>query len=249
MQQTSENVEPSGVPPCNLEEEVLRFPAFGLICCKVPGDVNTPVKDEFKRYVKKRNEGYGYEGFDLSIDARFDPDSTLFYVKSARTGKILSSSRINIRSPGLIVPFEMGVITPFYDRLVERGQIDALEASLDEDGAQYVIDEEGVLCDVNSFAMTTAKGLPMMFAAMGRFICDLDAARAFCLLDRDNQRIVDMYTQVGFHLSEQYPEQVIFPTYGKTVDGVFAPTRWSIMEMDRPTLESNAELTASFEKP
>ncbi|MBU0462003.1 MAG: hypothetical protein KJ574_05440 [Nanoarchaeota archaeon] len=225
VQQTSE----MGVPP--LEQMVLQTADGKFACFQIDGNSqDRRIIDEFKQYVKRKNERFGYEGFSFKIDDYFDPFSMYFYTRN-RKGEIVATSRATLRVQDNILPFEMG-IRP--------------------DGSKYILDEEVQVGDINSFAMSWGKsgmdGLMVLFAGLGRFMDGNDVKKVFCLLDEDNPVISQLYTGAGFEPSPTYDEKIVFPTYGKTVEGIFVPTMWRIMEMNPTMIKMYSDMAAQYER-
>ena len=104
------------------------------------------------------------------------------------------------------------------------------------DGGSYRLETEDKVADANSFVFTNPAALPLLFAAIARFAVRRGIATGLLLADNDSARFKKIYLGGGYKYSEKYAEPIYFPTFGKTVEGRFQPTYWSIMEIDRAAI-------------
>ena len=187
---------------------------------------------EFKAFISKKYNKYGYQGFSLEFDDRFDRTSKSFYVRN-QSGYMLATLRVTKRTPAQPLSFE-------YGRLPSGAAVPPLE----DDAA------EG---ELNSFAASWAhigpgfEALTLLFAGVAEYTRVLELTRAFCLLDETNPLIVEVYQRAGFRPSPQFPEAVHFPDYGKVdPSGQFVPTRWTVMQMLAEEVEPLVSPAAGF---
>ncbi len=191
------------------------------------------ILEEFKAFVKRKNEKFGYVGFSMEIDNRFDADSQYFYTRN-ESGLIVVTSRVTVRRPDNIIPFEMG---------------------FKPDGTKYIVNEPCNVGDVNSFGASwnylgeSFEALFLLYVCLANFVIGKGMEKVFCLLDLDNPQIVQTYTGAGFELSEKYKEPIYFPSYGKLDENNnLVPTKWRIMEMTAEKFQEYADKTTEFKK-
>ncbi len=238
-----------------LERLVLKTHDNNFHCFQLAGNTpNRSTLNEFKQFVKKKNEKGGYKGFSIKIDDKFDQDSQYFFTRNNK-GIIVATSRVTERTPEGILPFEMGY---------------------KPDGSQYRIDDNVVsskrLGDINSFgaswqyvippgrpmwfemalaALSINKrkrfpGFAILFSSLGAHVKSRGIEKVYCLLDEKNPQIAQVYTSAGFKPSAEFDEPIHFNDYGKEINGTIKPTQWHIMEMDSDTISYHAENTKLF---
>jgi hypothetical protein len=194
---------------------ILKDAEHNLTCRQVPVDqAHAALVNRLKEYIISGFAKGGYEGFSPEIDAYYDPFSTYFYVED-QSGKLLATVRITQKTKDNILPFEQGLL---------------------RDGSSYRLDEPVKTADANSFLFSSPRALPLLFAAIARFAVKRGVEKGFCLIDISLDRFKKIYLAGGYKLSAKYAEPIYFPTFGKTVDGEFRPTYWSVLELDHAAI-------------
>lgn len=121
-----------------------------------------------------------------------------------------------------------------------------IEHGLLRDGSSYKLDEKAKVADANSFVFTSTKALPLLFAAIAEFAVKRGIEKGLLLADNDSTRFKHIYLLGGFKNSAKYAEPIYFPTFGKTVEGKFQPTYWSIMELDRAAIIRHSQAAQNY---
>lgn len=194
---------------------IYKNPQNGQICYQLPIDEEHGEKVRLiKDHIVASFSRQGYEGYSLEIDKYYDPFSIYFYVEDT-TGGLVATLRITKKTKDNALPFEAG---------------------LKNDGTKYALEEKIKVGDVNSFTFNSYQALPLLFATASRYAHEDGIRKGFCLLDDSAARIKKIYLSAGFDYSTKYNEKIFFPTFGKTENGVFKPTYWSIMEISHENI-------------
>ncbi len=204
---------------------VLKDGARGLTGREVPvGREHAALIGRLKEYIMDGFVRQGYEGFSPEIDAYYDPFSTYFCVTGAHD-ELLAALRITEKTEKNALPLEHGLL---------------------RDKSSYRLDEAEPVADANSFVVTGPQALPLLFALIARFADRQGIAKGLCLADDDSARFRKIYLSGGFRPSEKYGEPVYFPTFGRTVDGQFRPTWWSVLELDRAAILRHSRAAGDY---
>lgn len=82
--------------------------------------------------------------------------------------------------------------------------------------------------------------MPLLLAALGKYIHDLGAKIAFCLVDRENKVVQRMYHDSKLVYSTTFEEPIVFPSF---LNGLTQqPVEWKIMECNEQTIKYYYEL-------
>ena len=185
------------------------------------------VNDQTKHWAEQAREVHkmhlkkgGYEGFSNQIDDEYHLVGSYFLV--IKDNEIVLTSRINERTKSSRFPFEMG----------QR-----------PNGEHYVFQDKIPAVDINTYSgmlIHYSQAMPLLLAALGKYIDDLGAKRAFCLVDRENKVIQRMYHDSKFVYSTTFEEPIVFPSF---LNGLKQqPVEWKIMEWNEPTIKYYSEL-------
>lgn len=204
---------------------VLKDKKHNLTCREIPVDrEHAAIVARLKEYVINGFTKQGYEGFSPEIDSYYDPFSTYFLVEN-QSGKLLAALRITEKTKANALPIEHGLL---------------------RDGSSYKLDEKATVADANSFVFTGTKALPLLFAAIAGFAVKRGIEKGILLADNNSARFKHIYLSGGFKNSDKYPEPIYFPTFGKTIEGKFQPTYWSIMELDRAAIIRHSQAAQNY---
>ncbi|NEN98311.1 MAG: hypothetical protein F6K50_23175 [Moorea sp. SIO3I7] len=175
------------------------------------------VREVHKMHLKKA----GYDGFSNRIDNEYHLVGTYFFV--IKDNEIVLTSRINDRTKSSRFPFEMG----------QR-----------PNGEHYVFQDKIPAVDINTYSVMLRhyrRAMPLLLAAFGKYIDDLGAKRAFCLVDRENKVTQRMYHD-DFHFlySTTFEEPIVFPSFLNGLNQ--QPVEWKMMEWNEQTIKYYSEL-------
>jgi len=186
-----------------------------------------PVNEETNLWAKQVRELHktrltqaGYEGFRDSIDDEYHAVGVYFFVRKDQS--IVLTSRVNTRNSSYRFPFEMG----------ER-----------PDGKSYIYQDASPSVDINTYSLIPKyrkKAMPLLLASIGKYIKNLQAKRAFCLVDRENKAVQRIYQEAKFFYSPTFNESIAFPSFLRTVDQL--PVQWRIMEWDEAIINYYSQM-------
>jgi hypothetical protein len=172
---------------------------------------------------------YGYVGFSREIDNIFHYHSIYLYITDQRSeDNIIMVGRVTPRLDGKIVPFEMGTL---------------------KDKSSYTIKSSEPIVDINTFTYVKGhyeRAMPLITAGFGHCASMLNAKKAYCLFDVENDNIRDKYLSIKFTLSEEFPDPVEFESFRKTIGDSSKPVSWRVMEWSDETIKYYADLAKEF---
>lgn len=176
--------------------------------------------EEIREIYKTYLTSAGYEGFSNDIDNEYHSVGTYFFV--VKDNAIVLTSRINDRTNSSRFPFEMG----------QR-----------PNGEHYVFQDKIPAVDISAYTVILRhyrRAMPLLSAVLGKYINDLGAKKAFCLVDCENKVIQRMYHDIGFVYSTTFSEPITFPSFLNALTR--KPVEWKIMEWDEQTIKYYCEL-------
>ncbi|MEC4893446.1 MAG: hypothetical protein SAQ54_10590 [Oscillatoria sp. PMC 1050.18] len=185
-----------------------------------------PVNDETKSWTEEVRELHkthlnkaGYEGFSNQIDDEYHLAGTYFFV--VKDKEIVITSRINDRTKSSRFPFEMG----------QR-----------QNGESYTFQENISAVDINTYSLILRhyrRATPLLLVSLGKYIHDLGAKKAFCLVERKNKVVQRIYHEAKFVYSTTFAELIVFPSFLYALN--HKPVEWKIMEWHEQTINHYAK--------
>jgi hypothetical protein len=197
----------------------IHDPKNALLCCCVPVIPETEeLTRRLRTYYAGRTVQFGYVGFSWDIDDIFHRRSAYFVITDG-SGDLVMMGRGTHRRPDEGLPFEMAVL---------------------EDGSSYVLSSKQPVMDFNTFTYRSRAdyetAMPLEIASWACYAKLENTQKAYGLYDLRNNWILRAYTDFYWEPSSEFPEPIHFPTYGRIENGLFAPTRWRVLEWTEETI-------------
>jgi len=181
-----------------------------------------PVNDETKNWTLEVRELYkmrltkaGYEGFSNYIDDEFHSVGMYFFI--VKDDAIVMTSRINDGISSSRFPLEMG----------EKPS-----------GEYYVLQDKISAVDISTYSLLLRhcrEAMPLLLMVFAKYIDNLGAKKAFCLVDSENKVAQRIYHDGRFVYSTIFTETILFPSFLNALS--HKPVEWKIMEWNEQTIK------------